>query len=86
MVPEAGIEPARLAAGDFESPASTNFTTRAGLRRHAIMTYFFRVLHQVFGFLYSDLGPSLVLILFSFFDPVCLWVFLSTASKKLIRT
>ena len=33
MVPEAGIEPARLAAGDFESPASTNFTTRAGLRR-----------------------------------------------------
>ena len=29
MVPEAGIEPARLAAGDFESPASTNFTTRA---------------------------------------------------------
>ena len=31
MVPEAGIEPARLAAGDFESPASTNFTTRAGI-------------------------------------------------------
>ena len=30
MVPGAGIEPARLAAGDFESPASTNFTTRAG--------------------------------------------------------
>ena len=29
MVPVAGIEPARLAAGDFESPASTNFTTRA---------------------------------------------------------
>ncbi len=29
VVPEAGIEPARLAAGDFESPASTNFTTRA---------------------------------------------------------
>ncbi|MFY7872501.1 MAG: hypothetical protein ACOVQL_09005, partial [Limnohabitans sp.] len=24
-----GLEPARLAAGDFESPASTNFTTRA---------------------------------------------------------
>lgn len=33
MVPGAGIEPARLAAGDFESPASTNFTTRAGKRR-----------------------------------------------------
>src|SRR3989344_155167 len=32
MVPGAGIEPARLAAGDFESPASTNFTTRAGIR------------------------------------------------------
>ena len=31
MVPGAGIEPARLAAGDFESPASTNFTTRAGM-------------------------------------------------------
>ena len=32
MVPGAGIEPARLAAGDFESPASTNFTTRAEIR------------------------------------------------------
>ena len=31
VVPGAGIEPARLAAGDFESPASTNFTTRAGI-------------------------------------------------------
>jgi hypothetical protein len=30
MVPGAGLEPARLAAGDFESPESTNFTTRAG--------------------------------------------------------
>ena len=29
MVPEAGIEPARLAARDFESRASTNSTTRA---------------------------------------------------------
>ena len=29
LVPGAGLEPARLAAGDFESPASTNFTTRA---------------------------------------------------------
>ncbi len=33
LVPGAGIEPARLAAGDFESPASTNFTTRAGSPR-----------------------------------------------------
>jgi hypothetical protein len=32
VVPGAGIEPARLAAGDFESPASTNFTTRASSR------------------------------------------------------
>ena len=30
VVPGAGIEPARPAAGDFESPASTKFTTRAG--------------------------------------------------------
>ena len=29
MVPEAGLEPAHLAAGDFESPASTDFATRA---------------------------------------------------------
>ena len=32
MVPEAGIEPARLAARDFESRASTNSTTRATLQ------------------------------------------------------
>ena len=31
VVPGAGLEPARLAAGDFESPESTNFTTRASL-------------------------------------------------------
>ncbi len=31
MVPGAGLEPAHLAAGDFESPVSTNFTTRAGV-------------------------------------------------------
>ena len=36
LVPGAGIEPARLAAGDFESPASTNFTTRAGSRRQIV--------------------------------------------------
>ena len=29
LVPGAGLEPARLAAGDFESPTSTNFITRA---------------------------------------------------------
>jgi hypothetical protein len=32
MVPGAGLEPARLAAGDFESPTSTNFITRAGAK------------------------------------------------------
>ena len=31
LVPGAGIEPALLSEGDFESPASTNFTTRAGI-------------------------------------------------------
>jgi cysteine synthase B len=31
-VPGAGIEPAHLSVGDFESPASTNFTTRATLK------------------------------------------------------
>mgnify|MGYP006936213720 CR=1 FL=1 len=31
VVPGAGIEPARLAARDFESRASTNSTTRATL-------------------------------------------------------
>jgi hypothetical protein len=41
MVPGAGIEPARLAAGDFESPASTNFTTRARERR-SILWHNFR--------------------------------------------
>lgn len=31
MVPETGIEPVRMQyAGDFKSPVSTNFTTRAG--------------------------------------------------------
>ena len=29
-VPGAGIEPAWLAPGDFKSPVSTSFTTRAG--------------------------------------------------------
>jgi hypothetical protein len=29
LVPGAGLEPAHLAAGDFESPASTDFAIRA---------------------------------------------------------
>ena len=37
MVPGAGLEPARLAAGDFESPESTNFTTRAVFVKTQIM-------------------------------------------------
>ena len=31
LVPEAGLEPARLAAGDFKSPVYTYFTIRAYL-------------------------------------------------------
>ena len=31
LVPRAGLEPARLSAGDFESPASTYFATWAGV-------------------------------------------------------
>ena len=42
MVPGAGLEPARLAAGDFESPESTNFTTRAGICEDANYGTFFR--------------------------------------------
>ena len=41
LVPGAGLEPARLAAGDFESPESTNFTTRAGIREDANYDIFF---------------------------------------------
>ena len=33
MVPEAGLEPAHPKAGDFESPASTNFATLANHHR-----------------------------------------------------
>ena len=40
VVPGAGLEPARLAAGDFESPESTNFTTRAVFVKSQIMAYF----------------------------------------------
>ena len=37
LVPGAGIEPALLSEGDFESPASTNFTTRAVFVKSQIM-------------------------------------------------
>jgi hypothetical protein len=40
MVPGAGLEPARLAAGDFESPESTNFTTRAIFVETRIMAHY----------------------------------------------
>ena len=43
MVPGAGLEPARLAAGDFESPESTNFTTRAVFVKTRIIARFFAV-------------------------------------------
>jgi hypothetical protein len=42
VVPGAGLEPARLAAGDFESPESTNFTTRAVFVKIQIMAHFRR--------------------------------------------
>lgn len=29
LVPQIGLEPIRREAGDFESPVSTNFTTKA---------------------------------------------------------
>lgn len=32
LVPGVGLEPTHLAAGDFESPASTDFATRARVR------------------------------------------------------
>ena len=48
MVPEAGIEPARLAAGDFESPASTNFTTRADCEERDY-DIFFSVFRRLIG-------------------------------------
>ena len=48
LVPGAGLEPARLAAGDFESPESTNFTTRAVFVKTQIMAYFRDALHRPF--------------------------------------
>jgi hypothetical protein len=39
VVPGAGIEPALLSEGDFESPASTNFTTRAEIGEIEIMAH-----------------------------------------------
>ena len=50
MVPEAGIEPARLAAGDFESPASTNFTTRADCEERDYDIFFSGFGGAVLGF------------------------------------
>lgn len=53
VVPGAGIEPARLAAGDFESPASTNFTTRAGIREDSnygtVVTMNYQTIEQAVG-------------------------------------
>lgn len=39
MVPRDGLEPSHLAAGDFESPVSTNFTTAAGKECNYAMNY-----------------------------------------------
>jgi hypothetical protein len=46
-VPGAGLEPARLAAGDFESPESTNFTTRAGICEDLNYRHIFGVVSAV---------------------------------------
>ena len=40
VVPRAGLEPALLSEGDFESPASTNFTTRAVFVKTQIMAQY----------------------------------------------
>jgi hypothetical protein len=37
-VPEAGLEPALRKEGDFKSPASTNFTTRAWMSQKLAST------------------------------------------------
>ena len=39
VVPRVGLEPTHLAAGDFESPASTNFATWAGEEVAIIAVY-----------------------------------------------
>ena len=39
LVPRVGLEPTHLAAGDFESPASTNFATWAGEEVAIIAAY-----------------------------------------------
>ena len=56
MVPGAGLEPARLAAGDFESPESTNFTTRAVFVKTQIMAHFRRHWGLFWGGRSKDLG------------------------------
>ena len=40
LVPRVGLEPTHLSAGDFESPASTNFTTRAVFVKTRIMAQY----------------------------------------------
>ena len=44
VVPRDGLEPSRLAAGDFESPVSTDFTTWADGRGKG------RIIHELPGF------------------------------------
>lgn len=42
LVPRVGLEPTHLAAGDFESPASTNFATWAS--EEVVIIASFRIL------------------------------------------
>ena len=60
MVPGAGLEPARLAAGDFESPESTNFTTRAGIREDLNYGTFFALFLAFWDWWSKDVGVSWV--------------------------
>ena len=43
LVPRVGLEPTHLAAGDFESPASTNFATWAGVEVHHFTDFYVAV-------------------------------------------
>ncbi len=48
MVLEAGLEPARLTAGDFKSPVATNYTTRAFVSLCYYYIAFFSVCQDFF--------------------------------------
>ncbi len=57
FVPEAGLEPASLAAGVFETPASTDFATRAGA--HSTRSHASRSPVDLFDDSFHVLRPSI---------------------------